>query len=97
LEQKSQIKDKGVGEYSIEQSLCLSQLPTLKYYGKPSTSMQISSKPITLFDGRFIKAKTQAEESKDKAILNWLYRDEEELDSTSKTTTINAPMEEYGK
>lgn len=86
-----------MGEYSIEQSLCLSHLPTLKSYGKISTSMQVSSKQIKIFDGQFIKGNTQVEESEDKAILNWLYRDEEESVSISTTTNINVPMKQYGK
>jgi hypothetical protein len=94
---KVQIIDKGVGEYSIEQSLCLSQLPTLKSYGQPSTSMQSSSNPITLFEGKFIKESTQEEESEDKAIFNWLYKDEEESTSLSIAAIINIPMEQYGK
>lgn len=91
LEKKSKIKDKGVGEYFIEQSLCLPQLSTLKSYGQPSTSMQPPPKLVTLFDGRFIKACTHTEESGDRAILDWLYKEEEELPN------VPIPAKKYGK
>jgi hypothetical protein len=80
---KLQLKDKGVGEYS----LCISNLPiSRRSHGQPTLSKQkfaIASTlqsyvPITMFDGRFIKANTSVEEAEDRDILNWLYKDEDE-------------------
>lgn len=66
-----------------------------KSYGRPSnTTPTIKQEPIKKFDGKFIKARTLAEEMEDKDILNWLYKDEEETMSTSKEVII--PIEWYG-
>lgn len=77
-----------MGEYSLEQSLCLSQLlPSPKSYGQPKKNTQRSSQPIMILDERFVKAGTLEDESEDKAILNWLYKEEE------ASTSANISME----
>jgi hypothetical protein len=100
LDKKMQIKDKGVGEYS----LCLSKLPiSPKSHGQPTLSTQKvasastsgPSEPITKFDGLFIKVNTSAEEVEDRDVLNWLYKDDEA--STSTTENANIPIDQYGK
>lgn len=60
FEKKLKLKDKGVGEYSIEHLLALAQLSlSPQLYGRPSTSQQQISKPQTIYNGTFIReAKT---------------------------------------
>lgn len=63
-------------------------------YGKP-TNVQpwIPEKSIEMFDGAFVKAGTFVEETKDKDILSWFYKDENETIAT--TTKVNIPIEQY--
>ena len=68
-------------------------LPSLQTYGKPSTTTQKSAQSTTALDGRFVKAGSLDEESEDKDILNWLYKDEEASTSTSNIIETN----QYGK
>lgn len=74
-----------MGEYS----LCFSNLPiSPRSHGQPTISKQQvvaastlgaqSLVPITMFDGKFIKANTQEDEAEDRYILKWLYKDEDE-------------------
>lgn len=94
FEKKMKIKDQGMGEYSFE-SLCLSKLSTSpKSHGQPSTSRHKVAQPINKFDGKFIQVGTVTEESEDKDILNWLYKDEEETRATSLEVTI--PTQKHG-
>jgi hypothetical protein len=100
LDKKMQIKDKGIGEYS----LCLSKLPlSPRSHGQPTLSTQkvasastsSPSEPITKFDRLFIKVNTSAEEAEDRDILNFLYKDDEA--STSTAENVNIPTDQYGK
>lgn len=59
--------------------------------------MQPPPKLVTLFYGQFIKARTHTKESEDRAILSWLYKDEEESLSPSTLENVNIPTEQYGK
>lgn len=90
MEKQMQPRDRGNEEYSI------SQLPlSPKSFGKPSNSKQ---KPIVkhlpIFDGAFISARTLSEETEDKDVLQWLYKDEE---VQQKVNNVRIPTEKYGK
>lgn len=65
-----------------------------KYHGQPSTSKQKSSQPIKMFDGMFIQEGTLADETEDRDVLNWLYKDEEDTQATMLRVTL--PAEQYG-
>lgn len=50
-----------------------------KLYGKPTNAQpRIPHKSVEMFDGAFVRAGTLAEETKDKDILSWFYKDENE-------------------
>lgn len=96
FEQKMQIKDQGMGEYSLE-PLCLAKLPTSpRSHGLPTTSMHLVTQPITKFDGTFIQLGTLAHESEDKDVLSWLYKDEKEGDRAAALDIV-LPTHLYGK
>lgn len=89
-----QISDEGISEYGVGHSFHLSQIvPSLQTYGQPSTITQNSEQSTTALDGRFVNTGNLDEESEDKAILNWLYKDEESSTSTSNIIEAN----QYGK
>lgn len=95
FKQKMKIKDQGMGEYSFE-PMCLSKLPTSpKSHRQPSASTHQATQLITKFDGKFIQLGTIANESKEKDILSWLYKDEEEVGAA--TLEVAIPTEHYGK
>lgn len=69
-----------MGEYSFELSPCLSPLPVSpKYHGQLSTSKQKYLHPIKLVGGTFVQVGTLANETKDKDVLNWFDKDEEQF------------------
>lgn len=68
-------------------------LPSPRTYGQPSTSTQQSSQPTTILDDRFVRVGTLEEESEDKAILNWIYKDEE----ASTSENISIKIDQCGK
>lgn len=72
MEKQIQLRDRGNEEYSI------SQLPlSPKSLGKPLSSKQQSTlKHLPIFDGAFISVGTLSEETEDKDVLQWLYKDE---------------------
>lgn len=47
-----------------------------------------------MFNGAFVRAGTLSEETEDKDILSWLYKDENEIIAT--TTKVIIPIELYG-
>lgn len=81
------LNDEGMGKYSLPLSP--------KSYGKPTnTQPRISHKSVKMFDGAFARDGTLSEETEDKDILNWLYKDENETIAT--TTEVSIPIEHYG-
>lgn len=86
-----QLKDKGSVEYS------LIDLPiSPRSYGKPSSSKpQPILELIKIIDGSFVKAGTLAEETDDKDVLQWLYKDEPE--SQPEVNNVSILVEQYGK
>lgn len=90
MEKQMQLRDRGNGEYSI------SQLPLCpKCFGKPSNSKQQPIvKHLPIFDGAFVSIVTLSEETKDKDVLQWLYKDEE---FQQKVNNVRIPTEKYGK
>lgn len=98
VEPKLKLKDQGMGEYSIEKTFCISQLPpSPRSYGKPS----LGGKQQSLYSKRqsrdtFIRWGTLSDETDEKDIKEWLYEEEEDKLNTSESE-IQIPLEQYGK
>jgi len=69
-----QLKDNGSGEYMASRSLCLAQLPLSHRSHGRSILRTPNAEKIT--KGPFIKWGSLEDESEEKDILQWLYKDE---------------------
>ena len=86
-----------MGEYQIAPVLSLTALPeSPRYYGRPSEAKKPSlHTPQTKYDGTFVKATVPLEdESENRAIAAWIYRDEVPADLTEQAREITP--EKYG-
>jgi len=90
---KLQLKDKGLGEYTVSQSLYLAQLSLFpRSYGRPILKTLAIEKPTK---GPFVKWGNLEDESDEKDILQWLYKDEASSSMQHNHPTI--PTEQYGQ
>ena len=74
-----------MGEYQIAPVLSLTALPeSPHHYGRPSEAKKsLLLTPQTKFDGTFVKTTVPLEdESENRAIATWLYKDEVLVDLT---------------
>lgn len=86
-----------MGEYQIAPVLSLTTLPESPcHYGKPSEAKKpLVHTPQTKYDGTFVLATIPLEEeSEDRAIAAWLYKDETLVDLTEQARRITP--EKYG-
>lgn len=67
-----------------------------KSCGKPTNiQSKTSERSKDMFNETFVRAGTLDEETKDKDILGWLYKDENE--SIATAAKVNIPIKQYGK
>ena len=81
-----------MGEYQIAPVLSLTALPeSPRHYGRPSEAKKPPiHTPQTKYDGTFVTTTIPLEEeSENRAIATWLYRDETLVDSESLDITID--------
>lgn len=88
FEKQCQIKQKGVGEYSLS-IMDLSLSP--KSHG-------ITSNLPHKYNDHFVRASTSSSmDEEDNGILNWLYKDEESSAHEKRIQNISIPTHQYGK
>ena len=86
-----------MGEYQIAPVLSLTALPeSPRHYGRPSEAKKPPLHiPQTKYDGNFVAAIVPLEdESENRAIAAWIYRDEVPADVTEQAREITP--EKYG-